>query len=1208
MKFSKNFKQILSLFLAFLFIVDVPLANAAIAISATERPVDFHEDVANSSTPSDMPVAGYSEYFDKENINIIENLDLSQYSGMKGFVGYGIYDIDDNNCHFVNVPGITELDYQQNLKTFKTFNQHSYAVSRNTMPYSQCLSMSNSLGGYPISVDSAAENSFIDGYFATTSNAEIWVGATINTCSDSYYTNSINRTQFFTNFGTKEEQNTCSTLKRNVNMTPYGKWTKVNGETLRKCVVEFDSEDYSKPIKVCAPWWKVFRDYKALDMGLYDPKSLRKINQTDIPTTLNICTKYDADLLQDYEDRPRRDITCTSYYSRTVAPECSRNMKQKQCFVNECEGYVKSACRLKSQDTVGKGYIKGQIIQDKKKISVKVKDEITTYAYNCPPSPPSNKDCLEKSRALIWAKECPASQCQQLKECLLGAQEYADEEACQSTYNCEKIYADRSIPPLLDSDGNVLELYGLCEDGTQLTFFPNILDKDKKVCEESEEYNVTKQVTQKCILDRTFEDHTVNVAFTAKDDYEDNPSCIRVDKAEDSQINTSVIIDMKIKGFFKHRITKLFLDETTDFIYEGGSDAYLLGLLVSDMTPETSPDTTPAGQETCDINLTCTGFDSTDTDFYSRNQYTLMNEASKDTNIDSIRLDSTPIVKIYGLTDLECSNYASNNGFDSYEVSSNNVTNQADGSTTCSITLNKYTASDDQLIGVKTLDGSQLVYDFSGTMTKDKCLEKAVCIGGTYNEQNFGADYTTTGTCMVVSGTTPSSYNDYLRKRAGCKDPKPFTPDPTACVPGEYPDSVYTQLNGFESILVFEDFLGGPWGYYSNFNTYKPASNFDRITTEAITNNDTFPLLDLSEIVDYQWYVAHIDHWAYKSKKPSILSNQNAGMLAIGLRGLFFSGGSALLLYIVLLVIAKAKDMDAQNMSWAVYKDVSTTYFSRYERRLVENRNIGPYNVYNRVYLEASYKIPKQEGGVYNQMLTNYLNAKKQMFTCNGWDQKMLDLTIHPAEKSIITGHPSCKWYNPWCEKSDYYSWNLKVEINKKVNTIFAGADQTVIFLLPYKGEFKVQAFDKYDNLLSTINLTNDSFVNSFSLNGLKFAQIHFGQDMQLANGIDLSRACVTDPMVEWGGGISGVYEENNDTGTNLNCIKSNDIYVKDHAAVKIKIQPMNMPNKLFVYNLTKPIPFANRVFAATLDKNQERKYRCYNEFPDCGDSEFSEE
>jgi len=1233
MQFSKNVKQTINLLLTFIFILNTTL-NASIAITAEQRPVEMGSFIRNSDRPSDLPVAAYSDFFEKETINIIENMDLSNYSDMKGFIGYGIYDVKENQCQYLEIPNKGKAEFDTIFEKYGTHNGHTYGISRNTMTYNQCLSIGAEYGGTPVAVDSTAENFYVEGVFATNGFGEVWVGATKNTCSDPYYTSGIGRTQFYTNWKNLAVESTCSDFQKSVKMELNGKWDKVNGENTFKCVIEWESDTIYRPVKICAPWWKINREYKNTNLGLYSEKELARINQADLPATLNICTRYDANAAAAI-DKPHRDVTCTSYYSRTAAPECARDIMQDQCYVNECQGYLQNVCRQKAEEIVGKGYVKGQIMLAGSKVSVKIKDQVKTHVYDCPPSPPSMSKCLDTSNVMIWPKECPDSTCTQLKECYLAATDEASLALCEDTYKCEKIYASRDIPPMLDTSGNVIELYGTCEDGTQLTFFPNILDKQNRVCEEYETYTVTEQITQKCTVSKPVNDYHVNVAFTASDIYENDPNCLRTDKVEDSQRMSEVSIDIKNNGYFKHKISKVNLDDTVDLIYNGGTDTFLLAQAFA--APNTGVPSTPFEIQECNIDLQCGNFDNR-TNVYSfqgRTQDILMTGTIKNSDINGLDLN-THKFKVFNITQSECedtstSSYASVHGFQNQIISSVSTINPITHITTCEYTF-KSTSLDSELDYVSTLDGTQLVYKLSGNMTKDNCTKKAVCIGGTFNETNFGSNPSSIGVCTIVSGSYPESYMTYLKAAAGCVD----TPIPAVsadyCSPLTSTASGFTSINGLESILVFEDYLTGSWGYYSNFATKLPKQNEVKLTTADYTEQAAFPLIEISAVKDYQQYVEEIYHESALASNPDYVAGagaaaagaaatyaaaQVATLAALGATGIGIA--VVVIIVVVLMVMSRPKKMNRQDTHWTIFKHIDPDlYHSSFENRnYVENdTNVGSHNPsfytiqgnnQNYIYAGNTSYTGLIEPSQFKNKLAANLNEKEKIFQCGGWNTTNFNIATHASEKGIIVGYPSCPWYNPWCSKTDSYDWTVDTVLNKDVNTIYYGADQSLTVLLPYRGSFLFEAYDKYDNLLSTTTLTEDSFINVFSADSLKFAQVKFGAGMQLSNSVT-ANACRLDPMVEWGGGVSGAYHENKTTGLNSNCEKSNDTYVEDHAMTKIVITPTNMENESFTYTLTKPLPFANRIYAATLDKLQDRYYRCYGEFPECSDENFQEQ
>ena len=100
-------------------------------------------------------------------------------------------------------------------------------------------------------------------------------------------------------------------------------------------------------------------------------------------------------------------------------------------------------------------------------------------------------------------------------------------------------------------------------------------------------------------------------------------------------------------------------------------------------------------------------------------------------------------------------------------------------------------------------------------------------------------------------------------------------------------------------------------------------------------------------------------------------------------------------------------------------------------------------------------------------------------------------------------------------------------------------------------------------------------------------------------------KACREEYMVEWGGGVSGIYAENQETANNANCQKSNDQYIKDHSAVKLKIRSTSVDD-WFTIELSKPMPYANRIRLVSLSNKETREYRCYDPFGECDEEDFT--
>jgi hypothetical protein len=1325
MKYSNKFKKIISFILIFnfLFIQTLNAANIT-GIDSTERTMEVSEDMIRSDTPSDLPVAAVSDFFDEEKIDLIKNFDLSNFQGKKIFVGYGVFDKGQDNCKFVEMPNVTELSFDSNFAVVKSFNQHSYGISMNRITYAECKAKADQFGGYPVVIDSMAENGFVrDNFTLIDINnypvEKIWIGATKNDCSLDLYTNELNNNQNYVNWESTEVAVACDTTKQNIKQISSGDWIKTGGSVPAYCVVEFENENPYKPLKICAPWWKIIREYPNDSPGLYSTEELKRINQADIPATLNICTLYSNEGIDAAENQDSTRLAhCTEYDSRTVAPECVRNPNQPQCHVNECGGYIETACVLQKTDTVGKGYVKGEVLIDGTVTEVKVKENIVTNEYICPAAGPSEAYCLEHSVVTIYPKECPNSsgayQCQELKECILRAnvpsasQTRDNIDDCYSNYDCIKIIGGRDLPPILNASGEVTALQAKCpappiSDNSVLEFPVNVQKKYGKKCLEYEEIQVDENVTQKCKLNKNFSNHTVDMSITQEDIYEDDPNCLRTDTVQESLTEDEIVFTITNKNYFKINISKVFLDGNVSNIYNGGSDDYTL---VAAMPISLSSVETGATQEVTEIttsgsgsttgssstNVDCSFTDPTVvSDWFNKNiavflegsspNYTLDNSFSVENLSGSTGDIMIPDSVIGNDTDTEterrnqCANYASNHGFGSYLNSYTYSYNSNTGVDSCTLHLNKV-SSDSLFSEIQSLSLDANKYTFKNQMSGLDCLKKAYCMNGYYNEGDFGSD-TSIGTCIVTTGeSSPSEYTDKILEEAGIEpsSSNSETLPESDVIPTETIEQVpgNFRMDGLESIIILEDYVRGGFGYYSNYNSWPSKANSVIINTANISDG-ILPFRPISKINDMLNYNGILEHGSHLSKDTdeaaafvggaltgaalyasavASAAAASAGMTtvaamlpALGATGI---GIIVVLVIIVLLILlSKPKQMDRQITEYHVYRDVPLELFdpSQYETRYngEEAAVQSERSLHNDPsgYKRMTFYHDKTDTGRYERSdFMEALNAIKDMkynsMLLGGIKFNEIDRLTHNDEKSINYGYPSCPWYKPWCEKTDMhynqvvtnenmvgelvsspavpelgFPFNLtsKTKMLKETDTIYIGATNTLVILVPFIGDYKVEAYNKYDTLLSSRTLVESAFAGVTDPNDLKFAQVNFGISMNLAPGLspgDNIDACRKDRAVEWGGGVSGVFFENQRTDLSTYCQKSNNEYLKDQSMTKIYIQPLNL-DRGFSYELIKPMPFPNRVWIATLDNKEVRNYRCFDDFGECEDDSFQE-
>ncbi len=1272
-------------------------AQAITGIDAQERTTEISIDMIKSSEPSDLPVAGVSDFFDKENIHLIRNFDLSSYIGKKVFVGYGVYDKKEDNCKFVEKPGVSKSDYDSTFAYVEKFNQNSYAVSKTRMSYSECQALGDRFGGYPVVLDSAAESMFVASKFSgntvnSNSIEHVWIGAKKNSCTDVRYTNELNLPQHYENFPDTELSSVCASNKLNLKLDRYGKFAKTSEHTPSYCALEFEGYDIYKPLKICASWWKILRDYPNDDPGLYDPAVLKSINQADIPAQMVICSKYEADSLPPIDQANTRIAHCTEYYSATILPECVLDMHQPQCKVSECGGYIENACRLVDQDTVGKGYVKGEVLKGGVITETKVKDNIVTKEYECPPSNYSNKLCLEQSAVVVYPKECPGSQCQELKECLLAAASNVEaQNTCHENFTCIKITGGRDIPPKVDPvSGDVTHLYANCpaapiSDGSTLEFPVNIEEKIGKTCLEYEMIETTETITQNCVLERPFQDHEVDMAITEIDEYQDNPLCLRMDTVRESIQMEDLNLKIESKGFFKHKATKVYLDGQIETIYNGGSDDYTIGSAMPDMFIDNNnpqfdlqvEEILGAGQSrsfpgtgTIDLDVDCRAYDPSSATGAAWYQKTVevMNDYA---DIDSVHTSDPAFNKIdysgskgkilipdsFIDSESDCANYAANHGFSSYLSSYDYSKNIVTGVDYCTLNINKVGA-DSELSAITAFGADLIKYDFNTNMTGRDCLKKAFCLDGYYNESSFSSLDSNSMCAVTVGEGSPSSYGDLLEQEALDRAGIVLPPAPTGttkeeCTPTSRIENASSELDGVENIFVFEDYLRGGFGYYSNYNSWNAISNKILVSSGEHTDK-ILPMQPHTKITDYVQYHGILTHESHKSKKPDIPTALMGGAVA----GLFvyqylsFAASTgiivSLVIFVILMLLAKSKNMDRQYTEYHLYKDIPLDLYNEgmYETRYTnvkaavsgeKSLHTDPTGYKRLTYQHIKTDTGRFEPGKFLEVLKDLFKHKESTLICAGFEGSEVYRSTHADELSINYGYPKCKWYRPWCEKMDTHKQEVVTnaniypenvvspevpvvhetggtetniaKLNKVTGTVYLGATNTLVVLVPYIGDYKLEAFNKYDTLLSTRTMHESSFAGVTDPNGLKFAQVNFGLGMNIAPGLtdgENTNACIKDRAVEWGGGVSGVFYESQRTELSNFCQKSNDTYVKDQAMTTIRVQPLNM-DRAFEYKLTAPMPFPNRVWIATLDEREIRNYRCFGKFGECEDEEYRE-
>ncbi|KAB7889566.1 C-type lectin domain-containing protein [Poseidonibacter ostreae] len=1214
-------KNLIQIFVCFNLIVAPAFATSA--PTSEERTLDKIDSFLKSSTPSEIPFIDYMDEFVYDSSQPLKRFDLSGYEGKRVFVGYGVYDKQQNFCKYVEKPGSEDIDLF--FEKVSTFNKHSYAISMTPMDYQRCVELANDFGGTPVSITSAAENGFLSGKY---SGKTKWIGLERSSCTTDYMNKDGKKQEYFNWSSLSEKANNCEPSELNAVQNEYGTWKKVDKTDLNHCVIEVDSEEITRPIKVCAPWWRIEREYATEKETTFSGIDIYKINQADIPEQFNVCTKYNEEALAESLARENREVTCTSYYDTQIAPECLRNPMQDICFVDECNGYVKNACRIVETITPYKDYTKAEAILSGAKTIMKGKTNIKTHVYDCPASLPSLKSCEEKSTVIIFPKECPSSDCEGYKTCVQESSTIEEKSACADNFVCEKIYGNPDSTEF-DALGNLEFLKNTCSDGTELKFELSVQDKTSKKCLEYDYFELEEEVDQKCTLERPFTDHQIDTSITEEDIYMNNPSCIRMNNVLDARPTVQVTLKYKNFGWAQTVIKKTFLDGTENLDVQAGSDEGSVNNAMFAEDPFASLEENAIQNAVIDttMNYDCSPYtqswnerndrelnnrvtiNKVDTDgnpyvltvlsegIYSDDSTTQYN---KFTNVSSVE-DCTSIDNAIGATSIDynplnqlCKAYLPKMAADKFSVIRGNGT------------IQDLTDED----GIAYSEYSDYTFITSDSIPQDECDEIAFCLNGAYNQSAYQS--AANSQCQVSIG---DNYDYEDKATIQTIDSVVADGHDENCVPLSTEGSYLSQLDGTQDIFSIQEVVTGDFGYYSNYNSHPYQNN-----VVTVNDKEIYPIMPVPILDDPLVYESSFKQTSIMTKKPNVV----AGFLAGGAVSVALSSATGLIIgsvvfMVVAIIFGKKQKFNEQNLNWTIYKLVPIpryveNIYGYDNRRIVYNQDGSIYvdgsNRVKLIYAELKGFTGTLKPGDFTAMLNNLYTQKEALLTCNGWFKTDVANITHSVEKGVLVGYPKCKTFSWSCDKrnSQEYTHN-RDPFFKRMSNNYLGAVNGVSLVVPYLGDYEIMAYDQYDNLLGQITIQEKEFIES-TTDVAKYAQVLFGLNMSLADGINdgtTSNACRYDLMAEWGGGVSGIYFENNDTGQNSDCQKSHDGYVRNNSATKLTIRPLSS-DRAHVVELVKPLPFANKIFLVTLNEKEIREYRCYEDFGDCDNDSFSTE
>jgi hypothetical protein len=894
-------------------------------------------DLTQGSSVSDIPYGYYTDSLTPQMLKVIDSLNMRGEEGKRLFVGYGVYDKNEKNCKYLDT-GITQHDFDLKFHKLKTFNGHSYAISRNKMSLSQCQALTSSFSGKVFTPGNYVENQSVIGRKSSLYEDGGWLGIYRQSCSADY-TNLDDSPQTFKNFW--EAVDNCEVGK----LYTYKKensslWWKGNSSTPQYCIIEIDSEEVTRPVKVCAPWWRIERNYKLppQDKVLINGVSLDlySINQATLPMRMTTCLEYADDV--NSTALPDRNIICHTYYDMTMAPECRGDIFQPQCFIDTCEGYTKNVCSKNeiqpSSDGKVKDYIWGYVRENGQNVRVKIKQKMRSYAYTCPPGGTSVDKCLLAGDVVVFPYQCDAAVCSDFKRCL--GDKSKSRTQCHTLYPCEEVYGESSSPVL--ENGKLVGFRAKCGERSVVNRNIETLSKKTDKCVKYKKIIDVVTETKKCTDVATERNYEVNATITEPDIYLGREDCVRHNDVENARPKINLTFDYINKGFFNLALMKSYHDDTSELNITESNNSIAHDLQYMILKKETLDSNVTVSNGS---NGICqTKFDSLwnmkrigayaqkNNDVYfgdlnpvssgllgvSRNKHTSVSKCrpnevdevgkcfldANDNSIADANLTSCPGGGRYTLTaskkcsapyvvDYELIAVTSDKAYASQLSSDMGLSNDVGGK----ILLENYDLGYMGIDGSRILSG-ELVVLGGNEIKGDDYLDRFRLVphGGSFVDSFINADSGTRqmkgSDCKIFAKCNDfyvtSAYNNDNEMRV-CKvssdpsleDLNPAITHHSAGYPeyNEIHDVLATSIDGMTDIFSIQEYADGKFGYASNFHFLLPKNN-----EVYLEGKEVFPMVPqyaLDKELDYTFRVSQRTQ-RVKNKDPYVQQGSYEGV------------------------------------------------------------------------------------------------------------------------------------------------------------------------------------------------------------------------------------------------------------------------------------------------------------------------------------------
>lgn len=1255
----------------------LPLLLSAATVTE-ERTGDEANDIRYGQTPSDIPTGGLLKDLKNTNVTPFENADVSAHGDKHVYIGYGVYDPDGEHCAAVDVASLDGTDAVQsgrfNGDSLQTFNGHAYLASTSDMSYAQCKTYASNYYAYPVSITSAGENEFLRSEYG---GRPYWVGLTKTGPSQPYVNARGDRQEYF-NFNSEDAS--WATNKANV-ISVNGAWIKSDGSALHRCVIEFETEDYTHPVKICAPWWSIERTYDRPPESRYLVKSvdengnpttvdIRKFNQADYPKRVSVCTKREA-APAGVAPGDKVEVTCNSYYDITRSPKCQADPRQDLCFVNECRGAIINSCVLTDTVDAPKGY-GVDVVLDKNGVEQRVKRQLDVkmHKYSCD-AYSATSPCIAREEVTMLPQPCPGT--------------HMDPNDPNS--RPIRVYGSEGHA----ADGSLEKLQGVCPDGSLVDVPVNVLARDTRVCLRYDWIETNTTWSEKCSLDRPYHDVTVSASLTEHDAYESDPDCVRLNNIEDAQPDRETIIKYRQLGYADMTLKKAYIEGTTSsdwavdigtgyiehvlshMQFDGESNA-TIGTGASPLTPAQQAELESLTIN-CDEDMAANfGHKRFYHDYLVRFMYdTMIKDVGHVANLTLDGYGNTRITSFNGVTWSQCQDLATRlQSHNPYPVSGGSVTAQpvitkefpdAASRDWATMTPGQIAAIQTDMdtryrfdeLGVKVTDvvrpedapftsgkcpirmdmptGRYSLMDVSGTTSLfqgetftsnpfENCLKIAYCAqADLLNPMPYSGNQQ----CRLQIGRGESNAVDYVDARVRDKMDE-FVQQNNANIKTPYEvrhideDSTFQDIaerplaiDGTHEIFFLQEYvkpLRG-WGYLPSYNFLAYTSSQVKANGHMIWPVHPYPYM--RERLYLDWSNWRKTHHFKGSNSPFIGASAFVGEQG-GFKdrpesyayAFLSGGGSPLISGIILAFTGDQKEFEA-NVKAKAYGKVSDylhyrpNYYPQYESRSPMNGFIE----YSRLEYATNGRANHNDAGAFYDTVQKVVDD--YMDTLNVYDPNAQPFhTYYPLRDlfALNLGYPKLDWWDVWSPKTKGPEEDKGTEpLMRKVTTHYMGAVNGLGIVVPYVGDYELQAFDANGIEISTAEIREQDF-GPISANyyNERAAQVVFGSNMNVVVG---GNPCSFEEMALVGGGVSGGYYEIDDPLTGYaGCAEADHLYVEEHAIKQIRIKVKNT-DKFYVLDLDYPMPFANRAFLITYNQKQNKLYRCFEPFGQCTGGDY---